>query len=133
MDHLHSDDLESALLNTESLAQLLEQEFEALKSREISTLQNLDQAKTQLLIRLQVHADTLSRAEEVSEQWVMLRDRLRECREMHFRNFQLLRRQLDAVQGALHAMLGDDQVLPGLYDKLGKVSRLSGVRAYQAI
>ena len=72
-------------------------------------------------------------ANQLSDEWVTARDRLRQCQDMHYRNFQLLRRQLDAVQGALQSMMGEDHATPSLYDKLGQVHRLSGARAYPVI
>ncbi len=125
--------LASAQADLAVLAEVLEQEFEALKTRQLAKLNALDETKTGLLTRLQAHGDAFSKAEEVSDQWVNARERLRQCRDMHFRNVQLLRRQLDAVQGALQSLMGDDHTLPPLYDKGGQVQRLSGIRAYQAI
>jgi hypothetical protein len=45
---------------------------------------------------------------------------------------QLVRRQIDAVQGALQTLMGTTDVDPTVYNRLGQVQRGSGVRAYMA-
>ncbi len=103
------------------LHDLLLEEFEVLKGRDLDRLRALEQTKTDLLLRLESHASFFLRAEQISADWVHARDDLRTCRDLHFKNLQLLRRQMDVVQGALQAMVGDSDPLPMIYDRMGQV------------
>lgn len=114
------------------LSELLEQEFEALKSRQIEVVHQLEHEKVSLLTRLHEHAGFIWEADGLSAGWVSAREDLRLCRDMHFRNIQLLRRQLDAVQGALQTLAGESDGVMPIYDRLGQIRRASGARAYQA-
>jgi len=114
------------------LRDLLAREFEALKHREMDTLKGLEQSKTEILERLQVHGPSLVQADQLSQRWVQARDDLRVCRDMHFKNWQLLRRQIDVVQGALQAMLGDSEPTPMLYDRMGHLGARTAGRPWQS-
>jgi len=114
-----------------ALRDVLAREFEALKHREMDALKDLEQHKTEILERLQVHGPSFTQAEQLSERWVQLRDDLRVCRDMHFKNWQLLRRQIDVVQGTLQAMLGDSEPTPMLYDRMGHLGTRKAGRPWQ--
>lgn len=124
--------LDGVVQDIHRLTDLLQQEFEALKSRQIEVVHQLEHEKVTLLKRLNEHAEPMLVADGLSEEWVNARDDLRLCRDMHFRNIQLLRRQLDAVQGALQTLAGGSDGVSPIYDRLGQVRRASGARAYQA-
>jgi flagellar biosynthesis/type III secretory pathway chaperone len=54
--------------------------------------------------------------------WAGFLHQVSECRDAHRRNELLLRRQLDAVRGALETLVADAQAEPGLYDHMGQRS-----------
>ncbi len=124
--------LDGVVQDIHRLNELLQQEFEALKSRQIEVVHQLEHEKVTLLKRLNEHTEPIWGADDLSEEWISARDDLRLCRDMHFRNIQLLRRQLDAVQGALQTLAGGSDGVSPIYDRLGQVRRASGARAYQA-
>ncbi|MEY2803676.1 MAG: hypothetical protein RL657_1012 [Pseudomonadota bacterium] len=121
MEHDESAELTRVEADISTLHQLLLEEFEVLKRRDLDRLKVLEQTKTDLLLRLESHGPSFLRAEQLSSAWVQARDDLRACRDLHFKNLQLLRRQMDVVQGALQAMVGDSDPLPMIYDRLGQV------------
>ena len=118
--------LDTAETDAVRLAELLEQEFEALKRRDLEQFESLQTEKNAVLERLSAVAAWVSAQSDVPDLWQGLRERLQACREIHLRNAQLLQRQLDGVRGALQALQGDQGPSVDLYDRLGQVSRRAG-------
>jgi flagellar biosynthesis/type III secretory pathway chaperone len=112
-------DIDGVEQDITALRECLIQEFDALKSRDMDALKTLEQSKSDLLSRLQNHGVSFSQADHLSVRWVQARDNLRFCRDLHFKNWQLLRRQIDVVQGTLQAMLGESEPPAMLYDRMG--------------
>ena len=108
---------------SEALAECLEQEFEALKQRDLDAFEAIQPRKTTALESLGTLAEWCSRLEPAPEVWQGLRPLLLQCRENHLRNIQLLQRQLEAVRGTLQALQGESAVAVDLYDRSGQVSR----------
>ena len=108
---------------TETLTQCLEQEFQALKQRDLDAFEAIQPAKTAVLQSLNTLAEWCSRMEPAPEVWQGLRPALLQCRESHLRNIQLLQRQLEAVRGSLQALQGEAGQGVDLYDRAGQVSR----------
>jgi len=108
---------------TETLTQCLEQEFQALKQRELDAFEAIQPAKSAALQSLSTLAEWCSRLEPAPEVWQGLRPALLQCRENHLRNIQLLQRQLEAVRGTLQALQGEAGQSVDLYDRSGQVSR----------
>ena len=108
---------------TETLTQCLEQEFQALKQRELDAFEAIQPAKTAALQSLSTLAEWCSRLDPAPEVWQGLRPALLQCRENHLRNIQLLQRQLEAVRGTLQALQGESGQAVDLYDRSGQVSR----------
>ena len=108
---------------SEALAQCLEQEFQALKQRDLDAFEAIQTAKTAVLESLSTLAEWCSRLETAPEAWQGLRPLLLQCGENHLRNNQLLQRQLQAVRGSLQALQGEAAAGVDLYDRSGQVSR----------
>lgn len=119
--------LQQALLeapaHAQRLASCLEQEFEALKRRDLEAFEALQAPKNQELETLSTLAQWCSQVEPVPQAWQDVRESLLQSRENHLRNIQLLQRQLQAVRGALQALQGESAPAVDLYDRLGQVSR----------
>ena len=115
--------LAAAPQDTARLAQLLAQEFEVLKSRDMAGFEALQEERNQVLHRLSQVAQWAAGQERVPAQWQSLQDPLQQCKQDHLRNIQLLQRQLQAVKGALQALQGESAASVDLYDRLGQVSR----------
>ena len=109
--------------HSEQLAQCLEQEFQALKQRDLDAFEAIQPAKNEVLESLSTLAQWCNHLEPAPEIWQGLRPALLQCRENHLRNIQLLQRQLEAVRGTLQALQGETGQSVDLYDRSGQVSR----------
>ncbi|MDP4772370.1 MAG: flagellar protein FlgN [Limnohabitans sp.] len=115
--------LAAAPQDTTRLVELLAQEFEVLKKRDMAGFEAVQDERNQLLERLAQVARWAAAQETVPVQWQNLQAQLQQCKQDHLRNMQLLQRQLQAVQGALQALQGESAATVDLYDRLGQVSR----------
>lgn len=112
-----------ALALGQGLLEMLEQEFESLRRRDLPYFERLQPGKADLMERLSTavqHArrvDASATGLDAQTEEVLLR-----CRDAHRRNETLLRRQLEAVRGALQA-LSAGSPLQGVevYDRLGQI------------
>lgn len=112
------------------LGELLAQEFEFLKSRDMLGLEALQAERTPLLERLAWVAQWAAVQQPAPQFWQALQPDLQQCKQDHLRNIQLLQRQLQAVRGALQALQGESAATVDLYDRLGQVSRRSAINPY---
>lgn len=116
--------------DAQRLADLLAQEFELLKSRDMSGFEALQAERTPLLERLSWVAQWAAEQKPAPQFWQDLQPGLIQCKQDHLRNIQLLQRQLQAVKGALQALQGESAATVDLYDRLGQVSRRQGMAQY---
>lgn len=128
---LPSDDvLQQALLDApaqvEQLAQLLEQEFQTLKDRDLAAFEALQPLKNETLEKLSLLAQWCIQLDPVPASWQALRESLQQSRQNHLRNIQLMQRQLQAVRGALQALQGESVPSTELYDRSGHLARRYG-------
>lgn len=119
--------LDHAPADTARLAQLLALEFEVLKARDMAGFEALQEERITILERLSLVAQWAAGQDPVPVLWQNLQADLRQCKQDHLRNIQLLQRQLQAVKGALQALQGESAATVDLYDRLGQVSRRRGV------
>jgi flagellar biosynthesis/type III secretory pathway chaperone len=115
--------LQEAPARAQRLADFLEQEFEALRQRDMTTFEGLQTLKTEELDQLSQLAQWCGQMQPAPQAWQDLQQSLTQSRENHLRNIQLLQRQLDAVRGALQALQGESAPATDLYDRSGHVSR----------
>ena len=115
--------LQEAPGQVERLAGCLDQEFEALKRRDLEAFEALQPIKNLELDKLNTLAQWCSQVQPAPQGWQDLREALLQSRENHLRNIQLLQRQLQAVRGALQALQGESAPAVDLYDRSGQVSR----------
>jgi flagellar biosynthesis/type III secretory pathway chaperone len=126
-------DLQAARDGAQRLGDLLEAEFEALKSKDSDRLEQLQTEKGQILDQLALVVQNRRDEGSLDDDWRQVIDKVSACQDAHRRNEYLARCQLEAVQntlGVLHA----DPAASGvdLYDRLGQVSRKLGARGYGA-
>jgi len=112
------------------LADVLALEFDALKTRDLAALEAVQDEKTELLQRLAEVAEWAISQNPVPPVWQQLQDGLRQCKQDHLRNIQLMQRQLEAVRGTLQSLQGESSPTLDLYDRMGQVSRRSGAWGY---
>ncbi len=113
------------------LAELLNLEFEALKTRDLTVFESLQEEKTPLLERLAALAGWATGQSPVPEAWQQLQPTLQQCKQDHLRNIQLLQRQLQAVRGTLQALQGESAPAVDLYDRMGQMARRQGAWGQQ--
>jgi flagellar biosynthesis/type III secretory pathway chaperone len=122
--------LAHAPTDTARLAQLLAQEFEVLKARDLLGFEALQEERFTVLQRLSQVAQWAAGQDTVPVLWQNLQADLQQCKQDHLRNIQLLQRQLQAVKGALQALQGESNATVDLYDRLGQVSRRRSVSPF---
>ncbi len=113
------------------LAEIMGQEFEALKTRDLVVFEALQDEKNQLLQELSAVAEWASQQQPVPVVWQQLQVSLQQSKQDHMRNIQLLQRQLQAVKGTLEALQGGSAPTVDLYDRMGQIARRSGAWGYQ--
>lgn len=118
--------LQEAPAQVARLAGWLEQEFEALKQRDLPAFEALQPAKNEELEKLARLAQWCSQIQPAPLAWQALQESLLQSREDHLRNIQLMQRQLQAVRGTLQAMQGEAGPSVDLYDRSGHLSRRYG-------
>jgi len=114
------------------LAEILGLEFEALKVRDLTAFEAIQEEKNVLLQNLASLAEWAAPQNPVPLVWQQLQDSLRQSKQDHLRNIQLLQRQLQAVKGTLQALQGDSAgPAVDLYDRMGQIARRPGAWGYQ--
>jgi len=114
------------------LAEILGLEFEALKVRDLSAFEGIQDEKNVLLHQLSQLAEWAAPQDPVPLLWQQLQDSLRQSKQDHLRNIQLLQRQLQAVKGTLQALQGESAApAVDLYDRMGQIARRPGAWGYQ--
>jgi flagellar biosynthesis/type III secretory pathway chaperone len=122
-----------ALILIDGLEDLLAQEFEALKAQDLDHFEQLLEQKNQLLEQLSILSGVRQPedADRLGSEWDVFKSRMVECRDMHRRNEILIVRKLDAIRGTLQSMVINDPASSvEVYDRLGKINRLSRRRGY---
>jgi flagellar biosynthesis/type III secretory pathway chaperone len=122
-----------ALILIDGLEDLLAQEFEALKAQDLDHFEQLLEQKNQVLEQLSILSGVRQPedADRLGSEWDVFKSRMVECRDMHRRNEILIVRKLDAIRGTLQSMVINDPASSvEVYDRLGKINRLSRRRGY---
>jgi flagellar biosynthesis/type III secretory pathway chaperone len=132
----NSSSWESALLaapdEAARLSAILGLEFEALKVRDLAAFEAVQEEKNLLLQNLAQLAEWAAPQTPVPLAWQQLQDSLRQSKQYHLRNIQLLQRQLQAVKGTLEALQGESAApAVDLYNRMGQIARRPGVWGYQ--
>jgi len=109
------------------LMELLEAEFDALKSQNLDQFEALQSEKIELLNQLAAQADPIRSASEHAapdSPWQEFNLLIRQCSDAHRRNETLMSRQLAAIKGALQALIPlDASQSVEVYDRMGQLSR----------
>ena len=113
------------------LAELLSIEYEALKTRDLSTFESIQDEKTRLLQQMAALAEQALAHKPVPDLWLQLQDSLQQSKQNHLRNSLLLQRQLEAVKGSLQALQGESAPNVDLYDRMGQMAKRHGAWGYQ--
>lgn len=110
---------------------MLDQEFEALKARDIVRFETLQTEKTNLLALISTAAGSDAARLPAGTTREDFKDLIAHCRDALRRNECLVSHQLASIRGALHTLTAGSQVAGvEVYDQLGKMTRGRGARAY---
>lgn len=105
----------------DQLLALLDQEFEHLKTQDLTAFEALQPQKSTLLTELAQLQ--LSEPTDAADPWNGFRSRISECKDRHRRNEILLQRKLDAIKAALRTLQGPDPLnAVEVYDRMGRLN-----------
>jgi flagellar biosynthesis/type III secretory pathway chaperone len=125
-----TDSIPYATKLADQLAQMLEQEFEALRTQQIDQFEQLQPVKAELLAEITRLAPPAADMQALPE-WQEFRDTMIQCRDLHRRNAVLMERKLEAIRGTLQSLRVDgDASSVEVYDRLGHVSRFGRNSGY---
>ena len=114
----------------EQLAQVLEQEFAALRSQDLDQFEQLQPVKNELLAEITRLAPPGTEIQSLPE-WQDFRAIMVACRDAHRRNAVLMERKLEAIRGTLQSLRVDGESSSvEVYDRLGHISRFSRHSGY---
>ena len=128
--------LEAAHARVNTLRELLDMEFDALKAQDLDQFEILLSQKNQLLSELTqitgVHQP--QDADKLGVHWQDFRTRMLECRDLHRRNEILILRKLDAIRGALESLnVNETTSSVEVYDRLGQIKRIRRLRGFTEV
>jgi flagellar biosynthesis/type III secretory pathway chaperone len=130
-----SPELVAALQHGLVLQQILQQEFDALREKNLDVFESLQPEKTQIfdaLIRLTGVGTESNRLDDPD--WDTFKNLITDCRDMHRRNEILISRKLDAIRGTLQTLNGFDTTASvEVYDRLGRMARSRAGRGYEEV
>ena len=114
----------------DQLEQMLEQEFETLRTQEIDQFELIQPVKTELLEEITRLAPSANDIQSLP-QWQEFRNTMLLCRDLHRRNAVLMERKLEAIRGTLESLRSEDPSSSvEVYDRLGHVSRFGRKSGY---
>jgi len=134
IDEAHA--LQEADALVDQLAELLDQEFEALKAQDLDQFELLLSGKNHLLSELTriTGVTQLNDADKLGTHWNDFRTRMLACRDMHRRNEILIMRKLDAIRGALESLnVNEATSSVEVYDRLGQIKRIRRLRGFTEV
>ena len=131
-DHPLEDALLAAPEAVARLSEILALEFEALKIRDLTAFEAIQEEKNSLLQGLASLAEWAAAQNPTTAVWQQQQESLQQSKQDHLRNIQLLQRQLEAVKGTLQALQGESSApAVDLYDRMGQIARRQGAWGYQ--
>jgi len=134
IDEAHA--LQEADALVDQLAELLDQDFEALKAQDLDQFEVLLSGKNHLLSELTriTGVTQLNDADKLGTHWNDFRTRMLACRDMHRRNEILIMRKLDAIRGALESLnVNEATSSVEVYDRLGQIKRIRRLRGFTEV
>ena len=117
------DNLNTVSEASEQLSELLDSEFTALEAKSFKYVEELQDAKFELMQNLQVAWEAMKPdADQVSPLITELTQKLELCKEKHLRNSILLNKQMEITRNLLNAITQKTSENASVYDKLGKLT-----------
>ena len=117
--------VDNALRFANELFELLELEFKALKSQNLSEIESIQEKKLPLLEYLSSDSVKANVDKTCGKpEWESFKSIISECKNAHRRNEILVNRRIESIKAALNTVTGqnrEDEL--EMYDKLGKLSQ----------
>ena len=112
---------------TKNLCNVLEKEFEFLKSQNIDNFQSIQDQKEKLLADLSQKIIDFDLSASQTQNQPLFDEffaNIQNCQEAQKRNSILVSRKIDAIRGALNSLESKNNNSTELYNKLGKIKNL---------
>ena len=112
------------------LSNMLELEFQALRSQDIDQFEQLQPVKNELMMEIKRVADAVEDLQTRNE-WQHFREMMGACQSLHRRNALLMNRKLEAIRGTLQSLRLPDLSTPvEIYNRLGHIAQFSRNTSY---
>ncbi|MFZ2738498.1 MAG: hypothetical protein WBI20_08825 [Burkholderiaceae bacterium] len=112
------------------LSNMLELEFQALRSQDLDQFEQLQPVKNELLSEIKRVALVTEEMQTGSE-WQDFRETMGLCRDFHRRNVLLMDRKLESIRGTLQSLRMPEMASSvEVYNRLGHIARFSRNTAY---
>lgn len=111
---------------------LLEQEFKALRARDLDTFEAAQSSREAILATIAAVTPEQIEAMKTHQLWDEIRSVVVHCHELHRRNEMLIQLQLQTIRSTLQALSGS-QKEDETYDRLGKVARGRGQKWFNDV
>jgi flagellar biosynthesis/type III secretory pathway chaperone len=123
---------------TKNLCNVLDKEFEFLKSQNIDNFLNIQDHKEKLLADLSqtiIDFDLSASQTKNQPQFDEFFANIQDCQEAQKRNSILVSRKIDAIRGALNTLESKNNNSTELYNKLGKIknSKLFKYKGFEEV
>ena len=123
---------------TKNLCNVLEKEFEFLKSQNIDSFLSIQDQKEKLLADLSqkiIDFDLSASQTKNQPQFDEFFSNIQDCQEAQKRNSILVSRKIDAIRGALNTLESKNNSSTELYNKLGKIknSKLFKYKGFEEV
>ena len=123
---------------TKNLCNVLEKEFEFLKSQNIDNFLSIQDQKEKLLADLSqtiIDLDLSASQTKSQPQFDEFFANIQDCQEAQKRNSILVSRKIDAIRGALNTLESKNNSSTELYNKLGKIknSKLFKYKGFEEV
>lgn len=123
---------------TKNLSNVLEKEFEFLKSQNIDNFLNIQDQKEKLLADLSqtiIDFDLSASKTKNQPQFDEFFVNIQNCQKAQKRNSILVSRKIDAIRGALNTLESKNNSSTELYNKLGKIknSKLFKYKGFEEV
>jgi flagellar biosynthesis/type III secretory pathway chaperone len=112
------------------LSNMLELEFQALRSQDIDQFEQLQPVKNELMMEIKRVADDVEDL-QTRDDWQHFREMMGACQSLHRRNALLMNRKLEAIRGTLQSLRLPDLSTPvEIYNRLGHIAQFSRNTSY---
>jgi flagellar biosynthesis/type III secretory pathway chaperone len=112
------------------LSNMLELEFQALRSQDIDQFEQLQPVKNELMMEIKRVADAVEDLQTRND-WQHFREMMGSCQSLHRRNALLMNRKLEAIRGTLQSLRLPDPSTPvEIYNRLGHIAPFSRNTSY---